>query len=122
MISKENKNQKRIVRHTRVRNKVSGTTERPRLCVYRSLKHISAQIIDDTKGNTLVSVSTSENEIAKLVAGKSKLEKAQIVGETIAKRAKAKGIETVVFDRAGYIYTGAVKQMADSARNAGLVF
>ena len=122
MIRKEDKNAKRLVRHARVRNKVSGTSEKPRLCVYRSLKHISVQVIDDTKGITLVSASTVEKELAKAVQGKTKQEKAFIVGQEIAKRATEKGITNVVFDRAGYVYTGAVKQVAEGARNAGLVF
>ena len=122
MISKENKNAKRIRRHARVRNKVSGTSERPRLCVYRSLKHVSVQVIDDTKGITLVSASTVEKELAKQVEGKSRQEKAFIIGQVIGKRAKEKGIENVVFDRAGYVYTGAIKQIAEGARDAGLVF
>jgi large subunit ribosomal protein L18 len=122
MISKENKKQKRVIRHFRVRNKVSGTSERPRLCINRSLKHVSAQIIDDAQGITLVSASTVEKELAKQVQGKTKQEKALFIGETIAKRAQEKGITTVVFDRAGYVYTGVVKQLADGARNAGLVF
>ena len=122
MIRKEDKNAKRLVRHARVRNKVSGTSERPRLCVYRSLNHISVQVIDDTKGITLVSASTVEKELAKAVQGKTKQEKAFIIGQEIARRALEKGILNVVFDRAGYVYTGAVKQVADGARNAGLVF
>ena len=122
MIRKEDKNAKRLVRHARVRNKVSGTSERPRLCVYRSLKHISVQVIDDTKGITLVSASTVEKELGKAVQGKTKQEKAFIVGQEIAKRASEKGIFNVVFDRAGYVYTGAIKQVAEGARNAGLVF
>ncbi len=122
MISKVDKNEKRKIRHARVRNKVSGTSERPRLCVYRSLKHIAVQVIDDVKGVTLVSASTVEKELAKQVQGKSKQEKAFLIGQEIAKRAKSKGIESVVFDRAGYVYTGAVKKLADGAREAGLVF
>lgn len=122
MISVKDKNQERIVRHKRVRTKVSGTTERPRLCVYRSLSQIYAQIIDDVKGVTLVSASTLDPEVKKLIEGKSKTEQAQIVGETIAKRALKKKVKEVVFDRGGYIYIGRVQALADSARAAGLKF
>ena len=122
MISKIDKNADRIKRHARVRAKISGTPERPRLSVYRSLVHIYAQIIDDVAGNTLVAASTVEKDIAKLVEGKSKSEAAKIVGAEVAKKALAKGIETVVFDRGGYIYTGRVSSLADGAREAGLKF
>ena len=104
MISKIDKNQERKRRHLRVRNKVSGTAAAPRLCVYRSLNHIYAQIIDDT------------------VAGKTKSEEAKLVGELLAKKALEKGIETVVFDRGGYLYTGRVASLADGAREGGLKF
>lgn len=122
MISVKDKNQERLVRHKRVRTKVSGTSERPRLCVYRSLSQIYAQIIDDVKGVTLVSASTLDPEVKKLIEGKSKTEQAQIVGETIAKRALKKKVKEVVFDRGGYIYIGRVQALADSARAAGLKF
>ncbi|MBQ8915141.1 MAG: 50S ribosomal protein L18 [Clostridia bacterium] len=122
MISKIDKNADRIKRHARVRAKISGTPEQPRLSVYRSLNHIYAQIIDDVAGNTLVAASTVEKDIAKLVEGKSKSEAAKIVGAEVAKKALAKGIETVVFDRGGYIYTGRVSSLADGAREAGLKF
>ncbi len=122
MISVKDKNQERLVRHKRVRTKVSGTSERPRLCVYRSLSQIYAQIIDDVKGVTLVSASTLDPEVKKLIEGKSKTEQAQIVGETIAKRAIKKKVKEVVFDRGGYIYIGRVQALADSARAAGLKF
>lgn len=122
MITKVDKNAKRQVRHARIRNKISGTSERPRLCVNRTANHISVQVIDDVKGNTLVSASTVEKEIAKSVKGKSRQEKAVFIGETIAQRAKDKGITSVVFDRGGYIYTGCVKKLADAAREAGLDF
>ena len=120
MINKQNKNQVRMKRHLRVRNKVSGTAECPRLNVYRSTNHIYAQIIDDVAGVTLVSAST----IAKDVNGKAKTksEAATAVGTCLAEKAKAKGIETVVFDRGGYLYTGRVKALADGARAAGLKF
>lgn len=124
MIKKINKNQVRKNRHSRIRNKISGTAETPRLSIYRSLDGIYAQIIDDVKGVTLVSASTADKE---LVAGKSlekktRKEQAKIVGETIAKRALKNKIKTVVFDRGGYLYTGRVKALADGAREAGLKF
>jgi len=122
MISKIDKNADRVKRHARVRAKISGTPERPRLSVYRSLVHIYAQIIDDVAGNTLVAASTLEKDIAKLVEGKTKTEAAKIVGAELAKKALAKGIDTVVFDRGGYIYTGRVSSLADGAREAGLKF
>lgn len=122
MISKIDKNEARKKRSLRVRGKITGTADRPRLCVYRSLGHIYAQIIDDTKGHTLASASTLNAEVAKLVAGKTKTETAFIIGEVIAKNAVSKGISKVVFDRAGYLYTGRVKAVADGARNAGLEF
>ena len=122
MISKVNKNQDRKKRHARVRLKVNGTAECPRLCVYRSLSHIYAQIIDDTKGNTLVACSTVEKEVMKAIEGKDKKGAAKIVGEQLAKKALAKGIENVVFDRGGYLYIGRVAALADGAREAGLKF
>ncbi len=122
MISKIDKNSKRVVRHQRVRNKIEGTSERPRLCVNRSLNEIYAQIIDDVKGITLVSASTRDKEIASLVKGKNKTEQAKIVGQELAKRAKAKKVKEVVFDRGGYIYIGRVQALAEGAREAGLKF
>lgn len=122
MIIKTDKNKERIVRHTRVRTKISGTTERPRLNVYRSLSGIYAQIIDDTKGNTLVSSSTQEKELAKKLAKLSKTEQAKLIGKSIAEKAIKQGITEVVFDRGGYIFVGRVKALAESAREAGLKF
>ena len=122
MINKTDKNTERVVRHKRVRTKVSGTSERPRLCVYRSLSQIYAQIIDDTKGVTLASASTLDNEVKALCQGKSKSEQAKIVGQAIAKRALEKKISEVVFDRGGYIYIGRVQALADGAGEAGLKF
>ena len=122
MIGKIDKNQDRKKRHVRVRAKISGTPEMPRLNVYRSLNNIYAQIIDDEAGNTLVACSTLEKEVAAQIADKTKKEAAKIVGETVAKKALAKGIETVVFDRGGYLYTGRVKELAEGARAAGLKF
>ena len=122
MITKIDKNADRKKRHARVRNKISGTSECPRLSVYRSLNHIYAQIIDDVAGNTLVACSSVEKSVMALVEGKSKKEVATIVGQELAKKALAKGIEVVVFDRGGYIYTGRVQCLADGAREAGLKF
>ena len=122
MIKKIDKNQERLNRHKRVRRKISGTASKPRLCVYRSLTQIYAQIIDDEAQKTLVSASTLEKEIKDLCAGKSKSEQAKIVGQEIAKRAIKKKIEEVVFDRGGYIYIGRVQALADGAREAGLKF
>ena len=112
----------RLRRHARVRKKVSGTPERPRLSVFRSLRHISAQIIDDTKGTTLVAASTVEPEIRGRVAGMKKADEARLVGEILAQRATARGIKEVVFDRGGYMYHGRVKMLAEGARAGGLKF
>ncbi len=122
MISKIDKNQDRLKRHARVRKHISGTAECPRLCVYRSLNHIYAQVIDDVAGKTLVAASTVEESIGAMVKDKSKSEAAKVVGKEVGKRALAKGIETVVFDRGGYLYTGRVQSLADGAREAGLKF
>ena len=122
MISKIDKNADRIKRHERVRNKISGTAERPRLCVFRSLSHIYVQVIDDVQGTTLVSCSTLDKAVAESVKGLTKKEAAKVVGTEIAKRALEKGITEVVFDRGGYIYTGRVECVADGAREAGLKF
>ncbi|NDJ77002.1 MAG: 50S ribosomal protein L18 [Chloroflexi bacterium] len=109
-------------RHRRVRAKISGTPERPRLNVYRSLNNIYAQVIDDIAGHTLVSASTIDRELRGQVEGKSKQEVAKMVGELVARRAQDAGIKTVVFDRGGYKYHGRVKAVADGAREAGLEF
>ena len=122
MITKIDKNADRIKRHQRVRKKVSGTNECPRLSVYRSLNHIYAQIIDDVKGTTLVACSTVEKSVMDMVKDLSKKEAAKVVGQEVAKRAIEKGITAVVFDRGGYIYTGRVESLADGAREAGLKF
>jgi len=122
MINKINKNEERKMRAERVRTKISGTMQRPRLNVFRSLNNIYAQVIDDTKGVTLASASTMDKTIAKLIEGKTKQEAAFIVGQAIAKNAMDKGIKQVVFDRAGYQYTGRVKALAEGARDAGLEF
>ena len=122
MINKINKNQDRIKRHKRVRAKVKGTAEAPRLSVYRTLNHIYVQIIDDVKGNTLVTASTLDKEIKTSLEGKDKKAQAFAVGELVAKKAKAKKIKTIVFDRGGYLYTGRVQALADGARKGGLQF
>jgi large subunit ribosomal protein L18 len=122
MIKKENKNVLRKKRSLRVRKTVYGTAERPRLSVYRSLNHIYAQVINDDNGTTLVSASTVQKDVIELIKGKTKTEAAFIVGECVAKAASKKGITTVVFDRAGFLYTGRVKAVADGARSAGLEF
>ena len=122
MITKQDKNSLRKRRHARVRKHVSGTAEIPRLNVYRSLNHIYVQIIDDVKGVTIASASTMEKSIKEQIAGKTKTEAAKAVGSAAGERAKQKGVETVVFDRGGYLYTGRVKAVADGAREAGLKF
>ena len=122
MISKINKNIDRKKRHARVRLRISGTAECPRLCVYRSLNHIYAQLIDDVAGNTLVTASTLDKAIKGNLEGKTKSEEAKEVGILLAKKAIEKGIEAVVFDRAGYLYTGRVAALADGAREGGLKF
>ena len=122
MISKIDKNAIRVARHNRQRHYMSGTPERPRLCVYRSLKHIYAQVIDDVAGVTLAAANTTEPGIAAQLEGKNKKQAAELVGETVAKRAKDKGVEKVVFDRGGYLYTGRVEALANGARKGGLDF
>ncbi len=109
-------------RHRRVRAKVEGTTSRPRLCVFRSLNHIYAQVIDDCRGHTLTSASTLDPETRSEVVGKAKGAKATLIGSLIAERAISKGINQVVFDRGGYKYHGRVKALAEAARQAGLKF
>ena len=118
MVKKESKNVSRVRRHARVRAKISGTAEAPRLCVYRSNKNIEAQIIDDVKGVTLVASSSMS---LKLENG-SNIEAAAKVGKDIAEKALAKGLKKIVFDRSGYIYHGRVKTLAEAAREAGLEF
>lgn len=122
MITVNDKNKDRIVRHKRVRNKISGTKKCPRLDVYRSLNNIYVQLIDDERGVTLASCSTLDKEVAEKIKGKTKSEQAYIVGQTIGERAKSAKIKEVVFDRGGYIYTGRVQKVADGARDAGLKF
>ncbi|MDE6557539.1 MAG: 50S ribosomal protein L18 [Clostridia bacterium] len=122
MIKKIDKNQERLRRHTRVRKKVSGTAETPRLSVYRSLNHIYVQVIDDVKGVTLCSASTMEKEVKGAIKDMTKTEAAKLVGKKVAERALKKGVKAVVFDRGGYLYTGRVQAVADGAREAGLNF
>jgi large subunit ribosomal protein L18 len=109
-------------RHKRVRTRVLGTPERPRLNVFRSLKHIHAQIIDDTRGHTLVAASTLDSEIRPQVAGKAKIDQAEVVGTVLGQRAQAAGIDQLVFDRGGYRYHGRVKALADAVRKSGVDF
>ena len=119
MVNRVDSNKKRLQRHKRVRGKITGTAERPRLCVFRSSENIYVQIIDDTVGKTLVSASSVEPEFGKEGGNKAAAKK---VGELAAKRALEKGITNVVFDRGGYLYHGRVKELADGAREAGLNF
>lgn len=122
MFNKRDRNEERLIRHARVRRKISGTTECPRLDVYRSNVAIYAQIIDDSKGVTLVSASSMDKDLEKEMKGKTKTEQARLVGEAVAKKALDAKIKTVVFDRGGYIYTGRVQALAEGARDAGLEF
>lgn len=121
-MGKKSKREARKLRHRRLRNKVFGTPERPRLNIYRSLSQIYAQLIDDMAGHTLVSASTIDPELRPDVSGLSKTEQAKIVGERIAERAKERGIEEVVFDRGGFRYMGRVRAVAEGARKGGLKF
>lgn len=120
MIKKQDKKEQRTRRHLRVRKKVSGTAERPRLCVYRSEKHIYVQIIDDVSRKTLVAASSLDKEFTGKLGGNK--ESAKLVGELIAKKALDNGIKNVVFDRGGYIYHGRIQELAAGAREAGLEF
>ena len=122
MINKPNRAAARVKRHYRIRNHVKGTAARPRLAVFRSNKHMYAQIIDDTVGNTLVSASTLQKEVKAELEKTNDVEAAAYLGKVIAERAKAKGIDEVVFDRGGFIYQGKIKALADAAREAGLNF
>ena len=120
MIKKQDKNMVRKARHQRIRNKISGTASRPRMCVYRSLNNIYVQLIDDVAGNTLVAASTLDKDLAGVIENMSKKEDSKAVGEKAAKLALEKGMSEVVFDRGGYLYTGRVAEVADGARAAGL--
>ena len=122
MVSKESRQKVRIKKHKRIRNRFSGTTERPRLAVFRSNNHMYAQIIDDTVGNTLVSASTLQKDVKAELEKTNDVAAAAHLGTVIAKRALDKGIKTVVFDRGGFIYQGKIKALAEAAREAGLEF
>ena len=122
MVSKKSRAEMREKKHMRIRNRFSGTAERPRLAVFRSNNHMYAQIIDDKVGNTLVSASTLEKEIKAELNKTNDVEAAAYLGKVIAKRAKDKGISEVVFDRGGFLYHGKIEALAEAAREAGLVF
>lgn len=123
MFNRPKRREARLRRHLRLRKKIAGTTERPRLSVFRSLHHIYAQVIDDTQGITLVTASSIDPELREKLKGKcGNIEAAKVVGATIADRAVAKGIKQVVFDRGGQIYHGRVKALATAARESGLEF
>ena len=122
MVKKKSRAVVRSQKHRRMRYKITGTAERPRLCVFRSNNHMYVQVIDDTKGNTLVSASTLEKEVKGELEKTNNLDAAKKLGEVIGKKATEKGIKQVVFDRGGYIYAGKVAALADAAREAGLEF
>lgn len=122
MFKKEDKNELRKKKHDRIRHTLVGTSEKPRLNVYRSITNIYAQIIDDSTGKTLCSANSLDKTLVSKLEGKNKKEQAFLVGEAIAKKALKAGIKTVVFDRGGYIYTGRVQSLAEGARKAGLEF
>ena len=122
MVSKESRQLVRAKKHMKIRNRFSGTAERPRLAVFRSNNHMYAQIIDDTVGNTLVSASTLEKEVKAEIEKTNNVDAAAYLGTVIAKRAIEKGIKEVVFDRGGFIYQGKIAALADAAREAGLEF
>ena len=122
MFKKRDRNEVRVIRHARVRKKISGTPEMPRLCVYRSNKYIYAQIIDDTQGVTLVSASSLDANLKGQLEEVDKKGAAKLVGKLVAERALQAGIKAVVFDRGGYVYTGRVAELAAGAREAGLEF
>ena len=122
MVSKKSRQEVRVKKHNRMRNHLNGTTERPRLAVFRSNNHMYAQIIDDTVGNTLVAASTVEKDVKAELEHTNDVAAAAYLGTVIAKRALEKGIKTVVFDRGGFIYQGKIAALADAAREAGLEF
>ena len=122
MVSKKSRTAVRENKHRKLRNRFSGTAQRPRLAVFRSNNHMYAQVIDDTVGKTLVSASTLDKEVKDEVEKTNNIDAAAVVGKVVAKRALEKGITTVVYDRGGFIYAGKVKALADSAREAGLEF
>ncbi len=122
MFKKRDRNEVRLIRHTRVRKKISGTPDMPRLCVFRSNANIYAQIIDDTKGVTLAQASSMDPSLKGKLDDMNKTTEAKEIGKLVGERAVAQGIQTVVFDRSGYVYTGRVASLADGAREAGLKF
>jgi len=122
MVNKKSRKEVRVKKHMRIRNRFSGTAQRPRLAVFRSNNHMYAQIIDDSVGNTLVSASTVEKEVRGELEKTNNVDAAAYLGTVIAKRAMEKGIEEVVFDRGGFIYQGKIAALADAAREAGLKF
>ena len=122
MVSKESRSKVRAKKHMRLRSRLSGTAQKPRLAVFRSNNHMYAQIIDDTVGNTLVSASTVQKEVKAELEKTNNVDAAAYLGKVIAKKALDKGITTVVFDRGGFIYQGKIKALADAAREAGLEF
>ena len=122
MVKKESRQKVRVKKHSRLRNRLNGTADKPRLAVFRSNNHMYAQIIDDTVGNTLVAASTLEKEVKAELEKTNNVEAAKYLGTVIGKRAIEKGIKAVVFDRGGYIYHGKIKALAEAAREAGLVF
>ena len=122
MVSKKSRSEVRVKKHMKIRNRFSGTAERPRLAVFRSNNHMYAQIIDDTVGNTLVAASTVEKAVSAELEKTNNVDAAAYLGTVIAKRAIEAGINTVVFDRGGFIYQGKIKALADAAREAGLEF
>ncbi len=122
MINPLNRAKERRRIHLRIRKKISGDPARPRLCVFRSLNHIYAQIVDDSRGTTLVSASTTEKDVRGDLKNAGNISAAKAVGKTIAVRAKAHGIDSVVFDRGGYLYHGRIKALAEAARESGLKF
>jgi large subunit ribosomal protein L18 len=121
-MKKRSRNDMRVVRHQRLRRTLAGTSETPRMAVYHSLSHIYVQIIDDDRGHTLATASTLEKSVKNALKGTCNVDAAKVVGKLAAERAKAKGIEAVVFDRGGHMYHGKVKALADAAREAGLKF
>jgi len=121
-VSKRDSKATRKIRHVRVRHKVTGTTSRPRLCVFRSLNHVRAQLVDDSMGQTLVSMSTLDSQVRAKSDGMGKSKKAEIVGTLLAEKALDKGIKEIVFDRGGYQYHGRIRALAEAARKAGLEF
>ena len=122
MVSKKSRSEIRIKKHNRMRNRFAGTAERPRLSVFRSNNHMYAQIIDDVAGNTLVAASTLDKDVKAELTKTNNVEAAALLGQVIAKKALDKGINTVVFDRGGFIYQGKVQALAEAAREAGLEF